>query len=394
MARFGPQKGFETPGTVKIAGDLSVAGVFTTGSTVVAGVITEDVLMAADKDFGMKAGAGNVDFSDSTGFLKTPQGKTTLIGDVDIASGMDINALGGATIFDLHLGGGIFKTTTGAVTIGPGAVGITGAITIAVNKGITLAGVSNGDFDFHLSIGFFKTPTGKTTLEGNVDIAANVDVVGLTGTGKMDLCLMSGIFKTPTGAVTIGPGAVGISGTVTMAADKNIEATAGTGEVDLHLMTGIFKSPAGANTLSGDVTITGAKTFTSGTGAVTLKGNVSIDATKKITMNGPVIVAQTPTVLDVTILDTDPDVVVVGAIGAAKTVTLPTLADNQGRIITIVQSGDPGAFLLKVDGEGAEHINGNLYYTNSDQYCILKVLAIPAEWVIIGSVGSWSGTAP
>ena len=171
--------------------------------------------------------------------------------------------------------------------------------------------------------------------------------------------------------------------------DYDLVCEAGTGLFDWSLGTGIFKTTSGENTLMGNVTIDGACTFTTGTGAVTLKGAVSIDATKKLTC-GPIAERQLAKTATYPILDTDPDIVVVGTLGAHATFTLPTLADNQGRTITIVIGGDPGANNVIVDGEGAEKINNATTWTNSDQYSYLKVFAGPTEWLIVGSVGTWT----
>lgn len=58
---------------------------------------------------------------------------------------------------------------------------------------------------------------------------------------------------------------------------------------------------------------------------------------------------------DYTIDDEDPDTILVTAGAAARTITLPTAADNAGRTIT-VQKVDSGAGAVVVDGEGAEVI--------------------------------------
>ena len=93
-----------------------------------------------------------------------------------------------------------------------------------------------------------------------------------------------------------------------------------------------------------------------------------------------------------TITDTDPDIVVVGAITALThaTFVLPTAADNTGRIITIIIDGDPGAYNVVVDGEGSETINGATTKTNSVQYSFLMLLCNGVGWDIIGSAGTWT----
>lgn len=102
---------------------------------------------------------------------------------ITVESGEDITFAGGDSAADFHLGSGLFKTSTGAVTIGPGAVGLTGTMTVATTKDI-IAASTGSDFDF----------------------SASTD----------------GIFKTPGGAVTIGPGAIAMSGSPTVATGKTL----------------------------------------------------------------------------------------------------------------------------------------------------------------------------
>jgi hypothetical protein len=91
-----------------------------------------------------------------------------------------------------------------------------------------------------------------------------------------------------------------------------------------------------------------------------------------------------------TVLDTDPDLIFIGALSAHATITLPTAADNAGRTIAVVLAGDPGAYNVIVDGEGSETINGATTKTNSDQYSVLKVTCNGTAWFITGSAGTWT----
>lgn len=66
---------------------------------------------------------------------------------------------------------------------------------------------------------------------------------------------------------------------------------------------------------------------------------------------------------DYTVLDTDGFRTILMTTGASnRTVTLPTAADNTGRIISI-KKVDSGAGTCIVDGEGAETIDGSATYT-------------------------------
>jgi hypothetical protein len=144
---------------------------------------------------------------------------------VSLLAGNSLTAAAGAGALDFSAASGVFKTTTGAVTIGPGAVG----------------------------------------LSGNLTTGAGVSITASAGAGYLDFSAATGVFKTSTGAVTIGPGAVSISGNVTTAAGVSITASAGAGYFDFSAATGIFKTPTGAVTIGpGAVSITGIQTLSSG----------------------------------------------------------------------------------------------------------------------------------
>ena len=124
------------------------------------------------------------------------------------------------------------------------------------------------------------------------------------------------------------------------------------------------------------------------TGGMTLTGIVS-SAGLNLT-GGPIKRAILSKTADYTITDTDPDIVVIGVISAHATITLPTAADNTGRIITVIIDGEPGAYNVVVDGEGAETINGAATKTNSVIYSYLRLLCNGVGWDIIGSAGTWA----
>lgn len=124
---------------------------------------------------------------------------------------------------------------------------------------------------------------------------------------------------------------------------------------------------------------------------------VNISATGKITgvagltlSGGPIKRALLSKTADYVVSDTDTDIIITGALSAHATITLPTAADNTGRIITVIIDGDPGAFNVIVDGEGDERINGATTKTNSDQYSFIKVLCNGTGWNIVGSSGTWT----
>jgi hypothetical protein len=84
-----------------------------------------------------------------------------------------------------------------------------------------------------------------------------------------------------------------------------------------------------------------------------------------------------------TILDNDGiSLILVDDTSSDRTITLPTLADNQGRIIRVMDiSTDSGKVTL--DGEGAETINGETdksTYTKNDY---IEVQAASTEWKVL-----------
>lgn len=118
--------------------------------------------------------------------------------------------------------------------------------------------------------------------------------------------------------------------------------------------------------------------------------SAGLDVVGRITRTGPGKQSLLAKTANYTITDTDPDIVVVGALSAHATITLPTALDNSGRIITVIIDGDPGAYNVIVDGEGSETINGAATKTNSDQYSYLTLLSNGTRWNIIGSAGTWT----
>ncbi len=82
------------------------------------------------------------------------------------------------------------------------------------------------------------------------------------------------------------------------------------------------------------------------------------------------------------ITDTDPDFILVTTGAASFSITLPTLADNQGRTIVVFKL-DAGVGVVTTDGEGAETINGSASVTSPSQYDFRRVFGGPAEWLLI-----------
>jgi len=141
--------------------------------------------------------------------------------------------------------------------------------------------------------------------------------------------------------------------------------------------------------VNGNGSITGSLTVGGGViSSGVINENIEISAGYKI-KKGTTIDNQLAKTATYPITDTDPDILVTGALGADATITLPTLADNQGRTITVVIGVTPGHNVI-VDGEGGETINGATTKTNATAYSYLRLFGTPMEWLIIGSVGTWT----
>ena len=89
-----------------------------------------------------------------------------------------------------------------------------------------------------------------------------------------------------------------------------------------------------------------------------------------------------------TVLDTDGYSVINVTTGAAdRTITLPTAAANNGRILSIYKV-DSAAYKVIIDGEGAETINGTLTWEITEQYGYVVVACTGSVWLTLSSQGT------
>ncbi len=244
-----------------------------------------------------------------------------------------------------------------------------------------------------LTINSTLDTNGDATFE-NVSLTQNKKLIFNTaGTGYIQW-LTSGNYMTIKGNPQFDDGYTW-SGTASPSSGSDLTAIGGASDIDYSLSSGILTTPTGANTLSGDTTISGAKTFTSGTGAVTLKGSTSIDAGKTFTVGETEHRTNTSTT-NITISDTDPDFWFCGnsTEPGNQTYTLPTAADNIGRIITFLVTTDPGANYVRVDGESAETVDGTAIQATTDAVGTeLQVVCDGTSWYELNSIGTWGGHA-
>jgi hypothetical protein len=97
---------------------------------------------------------------------------------------------------------------------------------------------------------------------------------------------------------------------------------------------------------------------------------------------------------DYTILDNDGfDVIDVDTqTGVDRTITLPTLADNEGRRIIITRNNYLPNREVIIDGEGSETIDGKTTINLSRQYSIIEIVATTNEWKIVSINSQWFDT--
>ena len=99
----------------------------------------------AGKHLTALAGAGNLDWSASSGLTKTGTGAVSINGDTTLAAGKNISVAAGASAVDFSGGTGLFKTTTGAVTIGgSGGTMTVSSTSSSFTNGATFAGAGTG----------------------------------------------------------------------------------------------------------------------------------------------------------------------------------------------------------------------------------------------------------
>ncbi len=95
---------------------------------------------------------------------------------------------------------------------------------------------------------------------------------------------------------------------------------------------------------------------------------------------------------DYTINDTDKNIIPVTTGVDNRTIILPTLADNQGKVF-IISKVDDGAGRVIIDGEGAEVIDGVTTIDLDSQYDYAMLIALPNHWNLLDYKDHGSGSA-
>jgi len=190
-------------------------------------------------------------------FVNTTATKATCDTDVIIST-----MLGGAVSQAIKI-----DAANQQVVIGVSAADADGINTLRIFPHTTAA---RGSLVFTSSIngtGDFATTVTQATTVSEAQTITIPDAAGAT-----DTFALIGTAQTWTATQTI----------------RALTASAGVYNMDFSASTGTFLTCSGENTLSGNVTISGAKTFSTGTGAVSINGVTTFGNTTGIVMSGTI----------------------------------------------------------------------------------------------------------
>lgn len=199
--------------------------------------------------------------------------------------------------FDMSGSSGTFKTCTGAVTIGPGAVSLSGTATIAANKNLTCA-AGTTSVDMSAGTGTFLTSTGANTLSGAVTVADATTPSITLASGKTNSGFLLCNGKTSGGLKFIAADASTNTLTVTNASIATSSRTVtlpdpgGSDQITYDalattLTNKTLTAPILSGTITGTYTLGGTPTFTSPTiNTPTIVGGTSTQTRVITTISG------------------------------------------------------------------------------------------------------------
>jgi len=318
-----------TAGVITVNGHAGV-NLAAAGSTLLdVGTTTANtVTLSGGTSLVASSGAGNLDFSNSTGAFQTSTGAVSVNGNTTFtgATTVTIHAFNTAGVVH-NSGGGLLSTslinvgaditpgTAGQVLLTNGTpvpawttvsqdatISATGAVTVVSAHGDFTVGAGGGNHALTIdNAGTFTTGTGTNTINGNVTTGNNPN---------FDFSGSSGTFKTSAGANTL-TGATTASSTLTstglLTASNSLTVSAGNittpltnwGTVQVN-GSGVLTSTTGTsgqllisqggsaastwNTVSGDGTLSssGVLTVTQAAGNFEVKGNLMVDGAETI----------------------------------------------------------------------------------------------------------------
>ena len=304
--------------------------------------------------------------------------------DITLQSGVDITALGGASNLD-------FGLSTGTITARN--LVVTNAATIG---GLIVSGViSNATY-------IANTLNVRDTTALNATTATTLRTSGVANfVGAVTTTTTAKVGGTITGANLVSNGTLSVGTTSNLVGAVTTTGAAKVGGAATLNSLGVNTTSnfVGAITATSTEKIGGTATLNAGVINTTLDVNGATTALAITTDAGYIITSDqfnrraTTSATNFTITDTGPDLYLVGnGTGVNKqTILLPTVGDNKGRVITIIEAVDPGTNTIVIDGEGGETVDGAATKTTTDAVgSMYHLISNGVTWIKIVSSGTWT----
>ncbi len=349
-----------TTGALIVSGGLGLAGNLFAGGTLngtaaTLSALTNQIVMGTTNTTTISATAPAAsrtytlpDAGSAASFILSTSGSgQSIAGGLTTSGGLILGAGITATAGAINFSGssGAFTTSTGACTIGPGAVSITGAATLS--SGIT---VTSGNINFSGSSGTFTTPTGACTI--------GPGAISMTGITNLTA---AGSATASTATLYVNPASTALTGSnnyhfTYFAAPATSGSTSG-----IASTVNIANSPSGATTAY-SLYIQSGKTYLADTtaaashttGALTVAGGVGVAG--DLYVNGTIFgtVNGTINTSAVSLTATTNQIV----LGTTFTTTITSPAPVASRTYTIPDAGGAASFIMSTSGSGQSIAGG------------------------------------
>lgn len=328
----------------------------------------------------------------------------TIEQDTTLAAGKYFVAAEGAGYFDLSAATGVFKTTSGEVTIGGGTNNITldGPVWGASGKDWTMAGAST----------FVLGSDGMDSVGGTINLldgvagtsgafSGTIQAEQLTSTDDAlimdDLTVQGGIgvTETVTAEQLTSTDDATIADDLTVVGDVVAgSVTSGSSITATTTVQGEQLTSTDDVLITDDLTVDGAARIdeTATINAVTI--NETLTVTGATTLSTLSVGVNATTTIDTTLTSADTKTVYgLDGSGASVTMTLPDAATVTGRIYIIPAAADMGANNIVVATTGAGKLGGAGgadTLTSTDASASLAVVSDGTNYLIISKVGTWT----
>lgn len=341
---FGPESGIKVK-ALEVARDAQIKGnLYTNGTSVVDGVVSDDMRMGAGYDFISTTGSGVFGWNMATGFFNTSTGTNYINGNV-IQATLKNYTMQGASTF----------------TSGTGAFDINGALTtkgITQDSGSSLA--QSGASGITVGTTGITASASPLKLLENVTVSANKNIV-TSGTGTI------------TSAATITGEQLTSTDDALVVDDLVVDGSARIDET------------ATVNALVSNTTIVSTGTST----ASTFLGNVKIP--DFFSIGSGRIVDTNYTYPAGGKMDS---IVKVDCRSYNSTITLLPAASAPGNLTIVKLQYAPGAYFTRINVTSNAHINGkDLVYTTDDSSTFLPSISLWSDgttWYVINAYGTWA----